>query len=169
MDTSDLLTDHFGRIRELFASVTEGLSVEDAHRRPEGHGNPIVWLLWHSVRIQDDHLSGLTGEAQAWHDGWADRFDLPYETDATGYGHSQDEVSTLRVEDLQLLVDYQEEVHRRTLQYVAGADADELDRVVDEHWDPPVTAGVRLVSVIGDELQHLGQAAYLKGLPPSAG
>ena len=41
--------------------------------------------------------------------------------------------------------------------------------MVDEHWDPPVTAGVRLVSVIGDALQHLGQAAYVKGLPPSAG
>ena len=38
------------------------------------------------------------------------------------------------------------------------------DRVVDERWDPPVTLGVRLVSVISDDLQHVGQAAYLRGL-----
>ena len=27
-----------------------------------------------------------------------------------------------------------------------------------------MTLGVRLVSVIGDDLQHVGQAAYVKGL-----
>ena len=79
MDSSDLLTDHFGRIRELFVSVADGLSTEDAHRRPEGQGNPIVWLLWHTARVQDDHLAGLTEETQAWHDGWAARFDLPFD------------------------------------------------------------------------------------------
>ena len=169
MDTSDLLTDHFGRIRELFVSVADGLSADDAHRRPEGQGNPIVWLLWHTARVQDDHLAGLTDGTQAWLDGWAGRFDLPFEAGATGYGHSDEEVSAVRIDDLQRLVDYHEAVHRLSLAYVAGADADELDRVVDERWDPPVTAGVRLVSVIGDALQHLGQAAYVRGLPPSAG
>ena len=42
-------------------------------------------------------------------------------------------------------------------------DAD-LDRVVDEHWDPPVTLAVRLVSVIDDATQHAGQAAYASGI-----
>jgi hypothetical protein len=36
--------------------------------------------------------------------------------------------------------------------------------VVDASWDPPVTLGVRLVSVISDDLQHAGQAAYLRGM-----
>jgi hypothetical protein len=169
MDTTDLLTDHFGRIRELFVSAADGLSAEDAHRRPGGGGNPIAWLLWHTARIQDDHVAGLAQEPQAWQDGWADRFDLPFESGATGYGHSDEDVDALRIEDLQQLVDYHEAVHRLTLDYVAGADAGELDRVVDERWDPPVTAGVRLVSVIGDALQHLGQAAYVRGLTPAAG
>ena len=109
MDTSDLLTDHFGRIRELFVSVADGLSAEDAHRRPEGQGNPIAWLLWHAVRIQDDHLAGLTGEDA----GVARRVGGPVRPALrrpthTGYGHSEDEVGALRIEDLQLLVDYQE-------------------------------------------------------------
>jgi len=169
MDTSALLTDHFDRVRELFVSVADGLSAEDAHRRPQGEGNPIAWLLWHTARVQDDHLAGLTSGTQAWLDGWAERFDLPFGTRATGYGQTDEEVGALRIDDLQQLVDYHEAVHRLTLEYVAGLDADDLDRVVDERWDPPVTAGVRLVSVIGDALQHLGQAAYVRGLPPSAG
>ena len=40
----------------------------------------------------------------------------------------------------------------------------DLDRVVDERWDPPVTLGVRLVSVISDDLQHAGQAALIRGI-----
>jgi hypothetical protein len=35
--------------------------------------------------------------------------------------------------------------------------------VVDEKWDPPVTLGVRLVSMASDALQHAGQAAFIKG------
>jgi hypothetical protein len=50
------------------------------------------------------------------------------------------------------------------MRYVDGITSAELDRVVDTRWDPPVTAAVRLVSVIGDTMQHLGQAAYVRGL-----
>ncbi|RYZ26721.1 MAG: DUF664 domain-containing protein, partial [Propionibacteriaceae bacterium] len=38
-----------------------------------------------------------------------------------------------------------------------------LDRVVDDAWDPPVTLGARLVSVLDDDLEHAGQAAFLLG------
>jgi Protein of unknown function (DUF664) len=41
-------------------------------------------------------------------------------------------------------------------------DAD-LARIVDRSWDPPVSLGVRLVSVIADDLQHAGQAAFVRG------
>ncbi len=63
-----------------------------------------------------------------------------------------------------LLADYLGAVHGRTVEYVAGLTEADLDSVVDERWDPPVTLGVRLVSVVGDDLQHLGQAAYVRGL-----
>ena len=42
-----------------------------------------------------------------------------------------------------------------------GLAPDDLDRVVDRRWDPPVTLGVRLVSIADDSLQHAGQAAYV--------
>ncbi len=169
MDTHTLLVDHVGRIHELVVDVVEGLDLETAHRRPLDRGNPIVWLLWHTARVQDDHVAGLAGEEQAWV-GWASRFDLPLDLEDFGYGHGPEEVDAVRVDDLDLLVAYHAAVHERTLSYLRrldpakGVGPEELDRVVDDAWDPPVTAGVRLVSVIGDCLQHLGQAAYVKGL-----
>jgi hypothetical protein len=165
MDISALLADSFERVRELYVSIADDLGPEQAHRRPDGTGNPIAWLLWHTARVQDDHLADLAGAGQAWHAGWAERFALPLDEDDIGYGHSSAEVDLVRVQRLQDLVDYHAEVHRLSLDYVARADGEELDRIVDTRWDPPVTAGTRLVSVLGDCLQHLGQAGYVKGLP----
>ena len=165
METSGLLADAFERVRGLYVEIARDLDPEVAHRRPQGTGNPIVWLLWHTARLQDDHVAELAGVQQLWATGWAQRFDLPFDEGDIGYGHTSAEVDAVRVERLQDLVDYQEVVHRLTLDYLGGVDGDELDRVVDRRWDPPVTAGVRLVSLLGDCLQHLGQAAYVKDLP----
>lgn len=164
METSELLADAFGRVRDLYVAATGDLDPGLAHRRPDGGGNPVVWLLWHTARVQDDHVAGLSGGRQAWHDGWAASFALPFEESDIGYGHSSAEVDAVRVGDLEELLLYHRAVHELTLRYLEGIDAAELDRVVDRRWDPPVTAGVRLVSLLGDCLQHLGQAAYVKGL-----
>lgn len=143
--------------------VLDGLDAEHANARPEGIGNSVAWLLWHAARVQDDHLAGVTGEPQVY-PAWAERFALDLPVEDTGYGHTSEQVDAVRVTDPALLVDYQAAVHAATLRYLDGVDAAELDRIVDRRWTPPVTAGVRLVSVIGDCLQHLGQAAYVKGL-----
>lgn len=173
MDVSALLTDHADRIAELYAGALTDLPVDLAHRRPgagphgssggSSGGNPVVWLLWHTARVQDDHVAALAGVPQAWRD-WEQRFGLPLDVADIGYGHTDEQVDLVRVEDLALLAGYHRDVHALTLDYLARVDEDELDRVVDEAWDPPVTAGVRLVSVVGDCLQHLGQAAYVRGL-----
>lgn len=164
MDSADLLQDHFGRIHELVGDVVDGVDETVLHHRPDGRGNPIAWLVWHLTRVQDDHVAELAGVEQVWDQGWRERFALDLGHDDTGFGHSSAQVDAVRVPDPDLLRGYHEDVHAMTLGYVDRVDDTELDRVVDERWDPPVTAGVRLVSVIGDCLQHLGQAAYLKGL-----
>ena len=64
----------------------------------------------------------------------------------------------------QLLIDYHQAVFEQSRQYLAGLTESDLARVVDESWDPPVTLAVRLVSVLSDDLQHVGQAGYLTGL-----
>ena len=165
MQPRDLLTDGFGRISESLRAAVGGLSPDQlAHRIAPG-ANPIGWLGWHLLRVQDDHVADVAGWAQVWiAEGWADRFGLDLEPSATGYGFADDEVDRVRIPSAELLLGYADAVHARTNEFLAGIDAGDLDRVVVDSWDPPVTLGVRLVSVLSDDLQHVGQAAYARGL-----
>ncbi len=159
-----ILLDCFERVRELVASVTDGLTEEVATYRPDAAANSIGWLVWHLTRVQDSHLADAAGTQQIWViQGWVDSFSLPFAWDATGYGQGEDEVGAVRV-PAELLAGYHAAVHQATVEYLQGIDTAELDRIVDTRWDPPVTVAARLVSVLGDCLQHLGQAAYVRGL-----
>jgi Protein of unknown function (DUF664) len=163
-----LLTDSFERVRTAVASLTTDLTPELATYRPDEDANTVAWLLWHLARVQDDHMSELAGVDQAWtSEGWMQRFDLPFDTAATGYGHDSEEVGAVKVA-ASLLDGYHLDVHRQTLDYVQALPVAELDKVVDRSWDPPVTVRVRLVSVIEDCMQHVGQAAYLRGVAERA-
>ncbi|MGN6303088.1 MAG: mycothiol transferase [Angustibacter sp.] len=165
MDTKDLLLEAFGRIPERARDVVAGLTADQLAARVDGRANSIAWLVWHLARVQDDHVSDVAGTDQAWTaEGWAERFDLPFDPADTGYGHTDEQVSAVRVDDPDLLTGYLDAVHQRTVRYVSGLSDSDLDRVVDTRWNPPVTLGVRLVSVIDDDLEHLGQAAFTKGL-----
>lgn len=165
MDTSAVLAEAFGRIGGLVDSVLEGLEPEDLSARLGPDANSIGWLVWHLTRIQDDHIADAVGHEQVWTaQGWSKRFALPFDDSATGYGQSAAEVAQVRPESAELLAGYYADVAAQTLAFVAGLTGDDLDRVVDSSWDPPVTLGVRLVSILGDDLQHAGQAAYVKGL-----
>ena len=164
MRSADVLTDAFQRVRDAVHPAVNGLSVEELTFRPDAESNSIAWLVWHLTRIQDDHVAALAGVPQAWTSGgWADRFGLPFDVSDTGYGHDADAVAAV-VADAGSLLGYFEDVHAASVAYLATLQDADLDRVVDRTWDPPVTVGVRLVSVIGDDLQHVGQAAYLRGL-----
>jgi len=161
-----LLRDSFNRLIEHVVGLTDELSEEVSFFRPTPAANSIAWLIWHSARIQDAQLAHVAGVEQVWFSGgWVDRFALDLPPDAHGYGHTAEEVATVRA-PADLLAGYYHAVHRMTLEYVAGVTAEELARVVDENWNPPVTASVRLVSIIDDCTQHLGQAAYIRGIAP---
>lgn len=166
MTSADLLEDAFQRVRDEVHPAVNGLTRDELTFRPDPESNSIAWLVWHLTRIQDDHIAGLDGQEQVWTaKGWADRFALPVDVRDTGYGHGPDLVAKVSA-DVSLLLGYYEDVHDKTLVFVRKlADAD-LARVVDRRWDPPVTLGVRLISVIADDLQHVGQAAYVRGILP---
>jgi hypothetical protein len=165
MDISDLLVDGFERVRGAAHDAVEGLTPEVLCDRPSEHTNSIAWLIWHLTRIQDDHIADVAGREQLWTaGGWFDRFGLPFAPGATGYGHRPDEVSAVRALSGDLLLGYYDAVHDATVAYLRGLGPTDLDHIVDERWDPPVTLGVRLVSVLADDLQHVGQAAYVGGL-----
>jgi uncharacterized damage-inducible protein DinB len=165
VDVAALLTDAFSRIEEEVHGAVDGLSADQLAYRVDAEANSIAWLVWHLTRVQDDHVAGVAGSEQVWiAQGWADRFRLPFRVRSIGYGHSSGEVAQVRVDSPQLLTGYYDAVAARTLEYVGGLTDADLDRVVDEAWDPPVTLGVRLVSVIDDCAQHAGQAAFVRGI-----
>jgi len=165
MTSAELLTDAFDRIQEVVHGAVGGLSGRQLALRPAEDANSIAWLVWHLTRIQDDHVAGVAGTDQVWtRDGWADRFALPFDASDTGYGHTPDDVAAVRVDSADLLTGYHDAVHDRTVQYVSTLTDADLPQVVDRAWDPPVTLAVRLISVISDDLQHAGQAAYVRGL-----
>jgi len=165
MDIAPLLLELYGRIPPLAAGAVEGLSGEELCRAPEPGANTIGWLVWHLARVQDHHVSELLGAEQVWVGGdWARRCGLEPDPDNTGYGHSGEEVRAVRPEGPDVLLGYLGEVDARTTAMLEDLAPGDLDRVVDSRWDPPVTLGVRLVSIADDCLQHVGQAAYVRGL-----
>jgi uncharacterized damage-inducible protein DinB len=165
MNSADLLTDAFDRVRETVHSVVDGLTPEQLAARIGGAANSIAWLVWHLTRVQDDHIAEVAGTPQIWSSrGWAERFGLPLPASATGYGHDSDDVAAVRVDSPKLLTGYYDDVHEQTIAYVRGLSDADLDRVVDRAWTPPVTLGTRLVSVINDDTQHAGQAAIVRGI-----
>ena len=164
MTVAELLRDLFGRVETDVHGAVEGLDVEALTYRVDGSANSIAWLVWHLARVQDDHVADVAGTEQTWTaEGWVTRFGLPFPVDATGYGHRDEDVAAVRA-DADLLLGYYDAVHARTLRYLDGLTEDELDRIVDRRWDPPVTLGVRLVSVADDDIQHAGQAAFVRGI-----
>ena len=164
MDSNGLLLDAFGRIRDTVEATLEGLDDGALVRRPAGTGNSVAWLIWHLSRVEDAQVASAAGLEQVWtSQDFVARFDLPLRARDTGYGHSSEQVDAVRA-PAELLLEYYDAVHRQTVDFVKTLTGDDLDRVVDKRWDPPVTLGVRLVSTIADCLQHVGQAAYAKGL-----
>ena len=165
MTSAELLVDAFGRIRRVVHRVVDGLTPEQLTFRVDPEANSIAWLVWHLTRIQDDHLADAGQFEQVWtSQGWVERFGLPFHPRDTGYGHRVDQVAAVREESGELLVGYHDAVHQQTTRYVERLGDADLDRIVDRSWDPPVSLGVRLVSVIADDLQHAGQAAFVRGI-----
>jgi uncharacterized damage-inducible protein DinB len=165
VEPKDVLTELYGRIPDLVRQAVDGLDVEQLTTAPASGTNTIGWLVWHLTRVQDHHVSELLGEDQLWVTGdWADSFGRAPDPDDTGYGHTAEEAAAVRPDSAQALVDYHDAVAARTQTLLDGISPGELNDVVDERWDPPVTLGVRLVSIADDDLQHAGQAAYVRGL-----
>ena len=165
MELSELLIDIFDRVAEHVDEAVSGLDLDALHTAPEAGSNPIAWLVWHLTRVQDHHVAEIVDESQVWISGnWAPRFGVEPDLDNTGYGHSLEEVLTIRAESAAVLVEYYAAVAARTRELLERTTATDLDRVVDDRWTPPVTLGVRLISIADDDIQHAAQATYVRGI-----
>ena len=164
MSPAELLIDAYGRVREGALAAIDGLTEDQLAHRITPDANSIAWLVWHAYRVQDDHVADAAGLQQVWAArGFIEHFDLDLDEDDTGFGHSSAQVGAVRA-PADLLARYVEAVHDQSVTWIAGLGEGDLDRIVDTSWDPPVSLGVRLVSVVDDGAQHVGQAAYLRGL-----
>ncbi|MFR9752391.1 mycothiol transferase [Nocardia sp. 004] len=164
MTSADVLIEAYTRIKETVHGAVDGLSEEHLRHRIDPGANSIAWLVWHLTRVQDDHIAAVAESEQVWTaQGWYHRFDLPIDKRATGYGDLPADVAVLRA-SAGLLTGYYDAVHEQTLRFIRTLREHDLERIVDTRWDPPVTLGVRLVSVLDDDLQHAGQAAFVRGV-----
>jgi hypothetical protein len=157
MNVTEVYGELFGRIRPLAEQAVKGLTAEQLAMTPSDGANTIGWLVWHLARVQDHHIAELLEADQIWTtDGWSARFQLAADPQDIGYGHTTAQVAGVLPDGPDACLSYLDAVVDRPID-------DGLDRIVDRRWDPPVTLGVRLVSILGDSLQHLGQAAYARG------
>jgi len=167
MDAKDLLLELYGRLPDLVDAAVDGLDADQLTATAAPGSNSIGWLVWHLTRVQDDHIADLLGAEQLWVTGdFAGKLGLEDHGHDTGYGHTPDQVEALRPRSAEALLEYFDAVYARTRSFVGRLTEDDLDRIVDERWDPPVSLAVRLVSILDDDVQHAGQAAYVRGLLP---
>ena len=165
MGVLELLEDAASRPCDVARVVLDGISPEVLNTMPDGTGNSVAWLVWHAARQQDAQIAQLSGAPQVWTaQGWHAKFGLDRPEDAIGLGDTPPDVARVRVADPHLLRDYLAAAVAATAGYLRGLSEADLDEVVDRSWDPPVTRGVRIVSALDDAAQHLGQAAYVRGL-----
>lgn len=168
MDVSEVYVELYGRIPPLVRAAVEGLSAAQLVSRPSPGANTIGWLVWHATRVQDAHVAELLQVEQLWATGgFAGDFGLEPDPANSGFGHGPDDVDSVRPTGPDAVLRYHDTVHERTLRLLRGLTDTELDSVIDRDWDPPVTLGVRLVSIADDSLQHVGQALYARGIVAS--
>jgi hypothetical protein len=165
VDVRTVLTEAYARLPDLVRAAVDGLEPDQLSAPPAPGANTVGWLTWHLSRIQDSHIAELLDREQVYVTGdWGPRFGLISDPADTGYGHTDDQVLAVRPENAQVVIGYYDAVAAATRVLLDAVTDEELGRVVDESWDPPVTLGVRLVSVLDDDLQHVGQAAYGRGI-----
>lgn len=166
MKATEVLIDLASRPIDAAERLRPKLSPTTLNAHPQNHDNSVAWLFWHSAREIDAQTADLAGTDQIWHaNGFDKRFDLGPASDTIGYGHTAEEARAITTDDADLLLAYLRESTDALVAYVQTLNDADLDDVIDESWDPPVTRGVRIASIIDDAAQHIGPAAYVLGMP----
>ena len=166
MEAHDMLSGAYGGILRVLGYTLEGLNEEDLNWQPKPDCNSIGWLVWHLTRWQDVQISNFMGEEQLWiKDGWHARFNRPPDPKDIGFGHSSEDVTSFKSPDVSNLLEYHRAVLERSKRFISNLSTADLDRELNEPWYQPLpTVSVRLISVMSDSLQHVGQVSYVRGL-----
>lgn len=167
-----LAMDIFDRIDRQLEQVLDGLTPEELNRPPAPGANTIGWLAWHLTRSNDRNMSEVAEKEQLWiADGWHTRFGRSPDPGETGVGHTPAQVTAFRAPDSATLLAYHRAVLERIREYVMK-DLSEAELARDSYSPTFKNSGPvwrRITGVINEALQHLGQAAYIRGLMKGQG
>ena len=167
MTWQEMIMDIFDRIAAQLAQVLEDLTPEELNQQPTPDTNPIGWLAWHLTRSNDRNMSELMGLEQLWISGnWYARFNRAPDPAETGYGFTLEEVAAFTSPDALTIMEYHRAVLDRIRQFI-GNDLSEM-MLEEESYSPTFQRSSpvyrTITGVINDGLQHVGQAAYVRGL-----
>lgn len=160
--------------RRMYAA-TAPLSEDEMHWRPDAESNSIAFLIWHTARVEDRLIQTFArGEQEVWvRDGWSDRMGVPQGD--TGVNYTLEQVDAFPAVASDTLKEYFDSIREETLPYVRSLSDEDFDIVPDERTPfPEFAASVRYFrgrniggifrQLIGEEDQHLGQIAFIRGL-----
>ena len=166
MEAVEIVGMALKRIEGSLGKALDNLTEEELHRQPHNDCNSIAWLAWHLTRVQDHHLSDLAGLDQTWTEGgWHAKFSMDPDPENVGWGHTPEQVANFRAPNAGILHEYYRAVLNRSRTYLTSLRSEDLMRVLEEpQWNETVTVGIRLVSVMNDNTEHMGQINYLRGL-----
>ncbi len=162
MEFAEFITGIFTRISQVLETGLDELTENEINQQPIPECNSIGWMVWHLTRVQDRFIAMLSNNEQVWTtEKWYGKFDREADAKDIGYGHRPEDLASFKLPDTKTLLDYHHAVLEKTKQYTNKLSPEELDRVIDDSRAP--TVALRLTAFISDNLQHAGQAAYLRG------
>jgi len=171
MEIHEMVTSGYEGILHTLERVLDGLTEEDIGWQPTPDCNSIGWLAWHLVRAQDGILSMVFKQEQLWiKEGWHEKFGRPADPTDSGVGHTPKDVAAFKSPGAEILLGYQRAVFERTKASLPSLSKSDLDKVVEGlPFQPPPTAGMLLMLIMSDGLQHVGQAGYIRGMRQGCG
>jgi hypothetical protein len=163
MTLNEFIEDALNKEHEFLMEAVRDLTPEELAWRAGPEANPIIWILWHMVRVEDMWLQFfIQRRLEIWErEGWHEKFGLP--TRENGFGHTREQVASFPALDLSELLKYGESVRSGTLDYLRGLGPGDYNEVPRERR-PEMTVGAVFRQVVGELYQHQGHIAYLKGL-----
>ncbi len=163
MNLTAFIEESLTKQQESLLQEVQDLTPTELAWRAGPKANPIGWMLWHMVRVEDMWIQFFAQKKpELWESqGWHKKFNLP--TRDTGFGHTPEQVATFPVLNLKELLAYSDAVRASTLDYLRNL-SPEAFAVIPREKRPEMSMGSIYRQIIGELYQHLGQIAYLKGL-----
>ena len=161
-----MVRDLVHRTERDVLAVLDGLDHALLDRAVRPGTNSIGWLLWHLTRSHDRNVSELQNRQQLWlSDGWHERFGKAADPDETGYRHAPAQAASFRSPAANVIAGYHRAVVEMIDDYLQQAPDEDPNRIVTSPTlGDSATVHLRLVGVLVEGLQHVGQAALLRGM-----